>query len=383
MEYTCPEDAQRAVAELNEYEIRHKKYIGVVMSKDNCRLFVGKIPKDKSAEEIKEEMSYYTENVVHVIVHPSFRDNSKNRGFAFVEYASHRDAAMARRKLLPGKFRLFGSEVQVDWAEPEPEVDPVTMSKVTNLYVRNLHPDMDREDLLVELFSFPNRAFGQEPLLVVKAKKLNDFAFIHYATREHAETAMKLAQSDESFGQMFSSDGTRLYVTWAKPPGRPPNSRATGRYMNHFSNHSDSDHLSLRRPMIQRPDHHQIGNYLSDLRISGAGDYGCHAQNMQFRASGQQIGGLHQISNERNCFSRPMLDWSPQPQAGGDFRPGNQFSSIWTPGPNHSINPFTLPSPAASPVMHRNPFLRTSSPSLRTDSPFISSPNPFPTFARF
>ena len=85
------------------------------MSKDNCRLFVGKLPKDKSGEEIKEAMSRYTANVVEVIVHPSFKDNSKNRGYAFVEYLSHRDAAMARRKLLPGKFLLFGSEIQVDW----------------------------------------------------------------------------------------------------------------------------------------------------------------------------------------------------------------------------------------------------------------------------
>lgn len=47
-------------------------------------------------------MKKVTDGVVDVIVYPSAADKSKNRGFAFVEYESHRAAAMARRKLLPG-----------------------------------------------------------------------------------------------------------------------------------------------------------------------------------------------------------------------------------------------------------------------------------------
>lgn len=47
-------------------------------------------------------MKKVTEGVVDVIVYPSAADKTKNRGFAFVEYESHRAAAMARRKLLPG-----------------------------------------------------------------------------------------------------------------------------------------------------------------------------------------------------------------------------------------------------------------------------------------
>ena len=46
----------------------------------------------------------------------------KNRGFAFVEYQTHRAAAMARRKLMPGRITIFGSEVVTDWAEPETDV---------------------------------------------------------------------------------------------------------------------------------------------------------------------------------------------------------------------------------------------------------------------
>lgn len=54
--YTTREAAQRAIQLLDNYEIRPGKFIGVCVSLDNCRLFIGSIPKDKKKEEIQEEM---------------------------------------------------------------------------------------------------------------------------------------------------------------------------------------------------------------------------------------------------------------------------------------------------------------------------------------
>lgn len=53
-------------------------------------------------------MRKVTDGVIDVIVYPSAADKAKNRGFAFVEYGSHRAAAMARRKLLPGNVERKG-----------------------------------------------------------------------------------------------------------------------------------------------------------------------------------------------------------------------------------------------------------------------------------
>ena len=128
--YTNREDAKKAVKHLNNYQIRKGRYPGVCLSIDNCRLFVGGIPKNKTKEEILNEMKKVTEGVVDVIVYPSATDKSKNRGFAFVEYESHRAAAMARRKLIPGRIELWGHTIAVDWAEPEQEVDEDVMAKV-------------------------------------------------------------------------------------------------------------------------------------------------------------------------------------------------------------------------------------------------------------
>ncbi|KAL4225766.1 APOB1 complementation factor [Mactra antiquata] len=127
--YTNRNDAQKAVREMNNFEIRRGRLLGVCPSVDNCRLFVGGIPKNKTKEEIMSEMKKVTEGVTDVIVYPSAMDKSKNRGFAFVEYANHRAAAMARRKLIPGRILLWGHQIAVDWAEPEQEVDEDVMDK--------------------------------------------------------------------------------------------------------------------------------------------------------------------------------------------------------------------------------------------------------------
>lgn len=128
--FSTKQEAKNAMKQLNNYEIRwvigylvdkafsnqkidishtsscrNGRLLGVCASVDNCRLFVGGIPKTKKREEILAEMKKVTEGVMDVIVYPSAADKAKNRGFAFVEYETHRAAAMARRKLLPGETK--------------------------------------------------------------------------------------------------------------------------------------------------------------------------------------------------------------------------------------------------------------------------------------
>lgn len=145
--YTEKHEAKRAVRELNNYEVRPGRLLGVCSSVDNCRLFIGGIPKTKKREEILEEVSKVTEGVLDVIVYASAADKMKNRGFAFVEYESHRAAAMARRKLMPGRIQLWGHQIAVDWAEPEIDVDEDVMETVKILYVRNLMMETSEETI--------------------------------------------------------------------------------------------------------------------------------------------------------------------------------------------------------------------------------------------
>ena len=128
--YSKPSEARECIKTLNNYEIRKGRYLGVCISVDNCRLFVGGIPKRAQKDEVIAEISKVTEGVVDVIMYPSASDKTKNRGFAFIEYECHRAAAMARRKLMSGGIQLWGHQIAVDWAEPEIEPDEEIMSQV-------------------------------------------------------------------------------------------------------------------------------------------------------------------------------------------------------------------------------------------------------------
>ncbi|XP_053314363.1 RNA-binding protein 47 isoform X2 [Spea bombifrons] len=201
--YTLKSEAKRAVRELNNYEIRPGRLLGVCCSVDNCRLFIGGIPKMKKREEILEEISKVTEGVLDVIVYASAADKMKNRGFAFVEYESHRAAAMARRKLMPGRIQLWGHQIAVDWAEPEIDVDEDVMETVKILYVRNLMIETSEDTI--------KTIFGQfNPGCVERVKKIRDYAFVHFTTREDAVQAMRNLNGIEV-------EGSSIEVTLAKP----------------------------------------------------------------------------------------------------------------------------------------------------------------------
>jgi len=204
--YTSTSDARRAVKELNNFEIRKGRLIGVCHSVDNCRLFVGGIPKTKYKAEIIEEMRKVTDGVVDVIVYPSATDKTKNRGFAFVEYENHRAAAMARRKLNLGRIQLWGHQIAVDWAEPEQDVDEEIMVTVKVLYVRNLMLSTS-EEVIEKYFNdlIPNS--------VERVKKIRDYAFVHFNTRENAVIAMELSNGK-------TLDGSHVEVVFAKPPDK-------------------------------------------------------------------------------------------------------------------------------------------------------------------
>ncbi|XP_072320152.1 RNA-binding protein 47 isoform X7 [Eucyclogobius newberryi] len=209
--YTEKHEAKRAVRELNNYEVRPGRLLGVCSSVDNCRLFIGGIPKTKKREEILDEVSKVTEGVLDVIVYASAADKMKNRGFAFVEYESHRAAAMARRKLMPGRIQLWGHQIAVDWAEPEIDVDEDVMETVKILYVRNLMMETS-EETIRQVFSQWN------PGCVERVKKIRDYAFVHFTSRDDAVLAMDHLNGTEV-------EGSCIEVTLAKPVDKEQYSR--------------------------------------------------------------------------------------------------------------------------------------------------------------
>ena len=134
--FTTKEGAQTAVKNMDKKEVRDGRKLGVCLSQANNRLFVGSIPKSKTKKHIFDEFAAHVEHLCDVIVYISSEDKSKNRGFAFLEFESHKDASLARRRLMSGRIKVFGNITPtVDWADPIQEPDEDVMSKVCTLLV--------------------------------------------------------------------------------------------------------------------------------------------------------------------------------------------------------------------------------------------------------
>merc|ERR1711881_585588 len=200
--FTTRDAAQEAVRQLNDYELRKGKRIGVTISFNNHRLFVGNIPKNRDREELLEEFLKHGPGLREVIIYSSPDDKKKNRGFCFLEYESHKAASLAKRRLETGRIKVWSCDIIVDWADPQEEPDDDTMSQVKVLYVRNLTATVT-EEKLQEVF--------EEHGKVDRVKKIKDYAFVHFQDRDKAVVAMNALNHTDLLG-------ADLEISLAKPP---------------------------------------------------------------------------------------------------------------------------------------------------------------------
>lgn len=202
-------DAARNCVEMyDRFEIRQKRELHVTISQPNNRLFVGSIPKTKTKEEILEEFSKHTTSLTDVILYYQVEEKNKgtglqkNRGFCFLEYETHQAASQARRRLLSGRVKAWNNLiVTVDWADPINSPGEDIMEKVKVLYVKNLAATVT-EEVISQTFS----VYGE----IEKVKKLKDYAFVHFKSRDEARCAMT-----ELHG--LSIEGQSIEICLAKP----------------------------------------------------------------------------------------------------------------------------------------------------------------------
>ncbi|CAF2803776.1 unnamed protein product [Rotaria sp. Silwood2] len=201
--YCSANDSVKACERLNGYAIRPGKLLKANGSVANLRLFIGNIPKTKSKEEIREELSKVVEGVSNVIIYTPAdeADKKKNRGFCFVDFDTHKNASVAKRKLGNARVRVFNRDIAVDWADPDEEPDDDTMSQVKVLYVRNLTSDVGENDVKDVFLPYGN---------IERVRKVRDYAFVHFDKREDALNAMR-ALNGKSLGR------NTMEISLAKP----------------------------------------------------------------------------------------------------------------------------------------------------------------------
>ncbi|XP_061687044.1 probable RNA-binding protein 46 isoform X2 [Syngnathoides biaculeatus] len=179
--YTDREAARKAVQMLNNYEVRRGKFIGVSRSLNKCSLFLGCIPKDKSKGEIMEKVNEVTEGLLDVTVLPSY--TSKNQGYAFLEYETHKAAAFARKALM-ARVRLWGKQIWVNWAKWDQNRKGANQDSIKAVQVRNLLPSTTVETLQCEFERF-------KPDAVARVRKFTHHAFVHFSCHRDAVDAAR------------------------------------------------------------------------------------------------------------------------------------------------------------------------------------------------
>ncbi|KJH52393.1 hnRNP-R, Q splicing factor family [Dictyocaulus viviparus] len=205
--------AAEAAKKYDGHEILPGKALKVNVSVANTRLFLGNIPKSKTKAEILEELKKHAEGVTDVIVYtiPDATERHKNRGFCFVDFADHKTASDAKRKIQQHKVRPFNSELVVDWAEQQDEPDEETMNKVKVLYVRNLKECVS-EDKLKEIFG----TFGE----IERIKKIKDYAFVHFKERDPCVKALEEWNGKELEGVVIDCSLAKPQTEKKKKPIR-------------------------------------------------------------------------------------------------------------------------------------------------------------------
>lgn len=213
--YATAAEAKRAVKELASVKIRGKK-CGVVPLEENDTIFLGNIDKNWKKDDVVNKLKEAgIENIENVSVIEDPHNSELNRGFAFLELETYKDAQIAFRALQ--KKNVFGVDrtVKVAWAQPLNEPDEDVMSQVKSVFVDGL-PSTWNEEQVKEQFS----KFGEIEKVVLarnmQSAKRKDFGFINYTTREAAVACIEtLSKADE----LTDGDSkVKVKVSLAKPP---------------------------------------------------------------------------------------------------------------------------------------------------------------------
>ncbi|XP_010266666.1 PREDICTED: nucleolin 2-like isoform X2 [Nelumbo nucifera] len=213
LRYASAADAKRALIEYAKVEVCGKQ-CGTAPVEGNDTIFLGNIDKKWKKEDILKVLEEIgIEKIDTVTVMPDPSNAERNRGFAFIELETNRDAQNAYKKLQ--KKDAFGKNrnISVAWAEPLQEPDEEEMLKVKSVFAEGLPTSWDEEKMRKHF-----KEFGEIEKVVLArnmhSAKRKDFAFINYTTRE---AALACIESINKEGLIDEGSKVNVRASLAKP----------------------------------------------------------------------------------------------------------------------------------------------------------------------
>lgn len=197
--FATAEQAGQAATKFSAIQIRGKE-CGVLPNQDNDTLFIGNISRDwKSSEVLQKLKEFGVNGIEELTLIGDPQNEALNRGYAFLELATHYDAVNAFQRLQrPGVAFGYDRPAKVSWAQPLGEADASTMSQVKSVFVDGLPPHWS-EDMVKQKLG----KFGDIERIVLARNmpfaKRKDFAFVNFLTRDSALACVEAFSNTELF----------------------------------------------------------------------------------------------------------------------------------------------------------------------------------------
>uniref|UniRef100_A0A1I8M5Y6 RRM domain-containing protein n=1 Tax=Musca domestica TaxID=7370 RepID=A0A1I8M5Y6_MUSDO len=115
--------------------------LGVYRSQGKNRLYISGIPRSIPLNMLQEQFKLCFPQMHNCTAYPPVRnmktkplpsftamnfvgaaEKEENRGFAFIEFKDHEMALEAKKRLTPGRVRMWGVDLKVQWAKPKEEL---------------------------------------------------------------------------------------------------------------------------------------------------------------------------------------------------------------------------------------------------------------------
>ncbi|XP_027336341.1 nucleolin-like isoform X2 [Abrus precatorius] len=186
LRFETVEQAKRAVAELKNPVINGKQ-CGVTPSQDSDTLYLGNICKTWTKEALKEKLKHYgVTNVEDLTLVEDTNDEGKNRGFAFLEFASRSDA-MDAFKRLQKRDVVFGVDKPAKVSFADSFIDPgdEIMAQVKTVFIDALPPSWD-EDYVRDILKKYGEIEKIELARNMPAARRKDYGFVTFGTHDAA-----------------------------------------------------------------------------------------------------------------------------------------------------------------------------------------------------
>ncbi|NWV12093.1 DND1 protein, partial [Ptilonorhynchus violaceus] len=115
--YGSQQDARKAIATLNNFQVREGCAIVVRRSTQKRELSLDGLAASVSQQELEAMLRMVSAGVLGVTLHAS--PSQREAKLAVVKYKSHQAAARAKKALMEGNLRLGGARIRVDWLHPQ------------------------------------------------------------------------------------------------------------------------------------------------------------------------------------------------------------------------------------------------------------------------